>query len=107
MTPSVRARIFIANHGRCYLCSQKVMDDDWHVEHVTARGLGGGDDEDNVRIAHRDCHKPKTEWDVRRMRKADRCAKAAAGIKRKGRPLPGTKASGWKHRINGDWERRT
>jgi hypothetical protein len=31
-----------------------------------------------------------------------------AGIKvaAKGRPLPGTFASGWKHRMDGGWERR-
>jgi hypothetical protein len=32
---------------------------------------------------------------------------ARLGLKKtKGRPLPGTRASGWRHRMNGRWERR-
>ena len=54
------------------------------------------------------CEPPKTESDVHEKSRSYRKRLRHAGIKvaAKGRPLPGTFASGWKHRMDGGWERR-
>jgi hypothetical protein len=41
-----------------------------------------------------------------RTRHAGRLRHAGIKVAAKGRPLPGTFASGWKHRMDGGWERR-
>jgi hypothetical protein len=55
------------------------------------------------------CEPPKTEADVRETSRSYRRRLRYASIKLapKGRPLPGTFASGWQHRMDGGWERRT
>jgi hypothetical protein len=47
-------------------------------------------------------------FDVHEKSRSYRKRLRHAGIKvaAKGRPLPGTIASGWKHRMDGGWERR-
>jgi hypothetical protein len=54
------------------------------------------------------CEPPKTQTDVHEKSRSYRKRLRHAGIKLapKGRPLPGTFASGWKHRMDGVWEQR-
>lgn len=53
------------------------------------------------------CHAPKTAEDIRRIRKADRQRDRHTGAMRKtSRPLPGSRASGWKQKLSGEWVRR-
>lgn len=53
------------------------------------------------------CHSPKTAEDIRRFRKADRQRDRHTGAMRKtARPLPGSRASGWKQKLSGEWVRR-
>lgn len=53
------------------------------------------------------CHTPKTADDIRRIRKADRQRDRHTGAMRKtSRPLPGSRTSGWKQKISGEWVRR-
>ncbi len=67
-----RARVFQSNGGVCHLCSGKIMPgEEWEVEHVQARGLGGSDDDDNLRPAHSHCHKSKSRAERSIMAKAD------------------------------------
>lgn len=102
-TAAQRLKIFLANDGRCHLCTRKIAQgDDWIVEHPKARGLQGSDHIQDMKPAHVDCHKPKTAAEIAIMRKADRMGKAHLGIKRrKGKPIPGSRASRFKRRIDG------
>jgi 5-methylcytosine-specific restriction protein A len=108
-TAKQRAEIFRDNDGICHLCTRKIAPGEvWHVEHPKARGLGGSDKQKDVKPAHEDCHKPKTKADRAIMTKADRQAKAYHGLKAKrSRPMPGSKASGFRKRMDGTVERRT
>lgn len=50
---------------------------------------------------------PASRGDKTEIAKTDRIIEKSAGVKKpKGRPMPGTKASGWKQKIGGKWERR-
>jgi len=73
-------------------------------DHAIADGLGGEPTVENCQIlCIRVCHKKKThEEDNPIMQKADRVLKRTYGIvTRKGRPMPGSKASGFKRKFDG------
>ncbi len=52
------------------------------------------------------CHDPKTVIDVGRIRKADRQRDKSTGAYRSSRPMPGSRASGLRKRMNGRVEWR-
>jgi hypothetical protein len=76
-------------------------------EHVQPDGLGGEPTMENIAVYCDVCATKKTfEEDNPRMAKADRVLKATFGMKRKGRPMPGSKASGFKKKMSGVVVRR-
>jgi 5-methylcytosine-specific restriction endonuclease McrA len=107
LTAKQRAEIFRDNEGRCHICTRKIAPgESWDAEHPLARGLGGSDKPKDLRPAHVDCHKPKTREDRRIMAKADRSLKRYIGVKRTRNPLPGSRTSGLKKKMDGTVERR-
>jgi 5-methylcytosine-specific restriction protein A len=77
----VRARVFLAYGGRCYLSGRLIMPaDKWELEHKLALGLGGENRETNLAPVLADKHKAKTAEDIGRMRKADRVRLKHLGI---------------------------
>lgn len=112
--PHVRLRVFKRYHGRCHISGRKIQaGEPWQLEHIIAlanwTGEGHGNRESNMAPALEDKHKGKTAEDRRIKAAADRAMKKHIGIKKKpkGRPMPGTKASNWKQKVGGGWERRT
>lgn len=68
-----RVRIFDLNRGSCHLCGQKIkVGDAWDLEHLVPWELTRDDSDENVKPAHKSCHKVKTAEDVAGIRKADR-----------------------------------
>ncbi|MFY8105962.1 MAG: HNH endonuclease [Elstera sp.] len=107
LTSARRAAIFRDAGGVCHLCSRKIAPGEpWQIEHVLALALGGADEPENCRPAHADCHAAKTAADVRAIRKADRQARRHAGIGKSRNPIPGSRASKWKRRMDGRIEER-
>lgn len=108
MTTARKLRVFEAHRGICHLCGRRIIaGEPWDVEHVRALALGGADDDANTAPAHRRCHAEKTPEDVSRIAKAKRVKARHLGIaKAKTRPMPGSKASGIRKRMNGQVERR-
>ena len=95
----------------------------WHDwDHLAALGAGGSNHPLNLRPLDRHTHRTvKTPEDQARIAKAKRLEAKHAAVRakllareprerkqapRKAKPLPGTKASGWRHRMDGVWERR-
>lgn len=78
-----------------------------HFDHHMPDGLAGPPTFENCRVLCTKCHAAKTARDKAMMDKADaQRARYLGGKKKpKGRPLPGTKASGIRRRMNGDVER--
>ena len=61
ISKAMRARVFAAHKGRCWLCRGIIATGEkWQVEHQVALVLGGADDETNMAPAHVDCHRTKT-----------------------------------------------
>jgi hypothetical protein len=77
-------------------------------EHDDPDGLGGPPTLDNCKVHCKTCSAIKTiSEDNPRMQKADRVLKANYGLKRrKGPPMPGSKKSGWKRKLDGTVKRR-
>lgn len=77
-------------------------------EHVQPDGLDGDNSLANCKVHCKTCADIKTVGDdMPRINKADRVFKAHHGIKRrKGPPMPGSRASGFKRKIGGGVVRR-
>ena len=79
-------------------------------DHVTADALKRSkiqsiDEGPHVCLIH---HKIKTKsHDMPKIRKATRIDDRQSGIKRQSRPIPGSKASGWKLKMDGTVEKRS
>ena len=104
----VRLRVFERHGGICHLSGRKIAAGEaWDCDHVIALCNGGTHSESNLAPALRDKHREKTAQDVKERAKVDRIRKRALGLaKPKGRPMPGSKASGLRKRMDGTVERR-
>ena len=104
----VRIRVFLRCSGRCAGCTRILGAGlDWQCDHKIPLINSGGHRESNLQILCVDCHKQKTGADVAVKAKAYAIQKRHLGLKKpKGRPMPGTKRSGWKRKISGEVVRR-
>lgn len=105
----VRAVVFLRANGCCELpeCKAKLKTGEGHYDHILPDALGGEPTVENCQLICNECHKAKTRDDVRQIRKADRQRDKHNGtFKRKSRPMPGTKASGIRKRMDGTVEYR-
>ena len=108
MSTTRRLKIFEGCKGLCILCGTKIKPGDaWTIEHIVPLGLGGPDNDGNCAPAHETCRRIKDKADVAAIAKAKRRkAKHYGAIKKTSRPIPGSKASGWRKPMNGPPERR-
>lgn len=103
-----RLALFLAHGGICHICGGKIVGKLWEVEHVIPLKTGGADDESNMRPAHKVCHAGKTAVDLGNLAKSKRLEARRHGIRpRRSNPLPGSKASGLRKRMNGTVEKWT
>jgi len=110
LTTRERIELFRAHNGVCCICGGKInVGETWWDEHERALALGGTNDADNRGPAHEICARAKTKKDMQMIAKAKRLEAKHFGAKsaRKGAPIPGSKASGWKRKLDGTTERRT
>ena len=105
--PRVRLRVFNRYLGVCYLSGKTIrIGDAWEIEHIVALSNGGEHRESNMAPALVEPHKAKTKRDRAVKAKTDRVRKKHFGIrKRQSRPMPGTRASGIRKRMDGTVER--
>lgn len=106
--PRVRLRVFQTHNGICHISGRKIRPGEpWDAEHIIALINGGENRESNLAPALRDKHRSKTVEDVAIKAKTARVKMALYGIKRrKNKPMPGSKTSAWKRKINGEIVRR-
>jgi 5-methylcytosine-specific restriction protein A len=104
----VRLRIWERYHGRCPMCGRPLFPGRYQIDHVIALANGGPHSEYNLQPVCTDpCHSGKTQTDVKQKALHYPKRLANAGIKKKtSRPMPGSKASGWKRTFSNGWEKR-
>lgn len=99
-----RLALFLKHEGRCHLCGGKITPGEkWEVSHEIPLELGGADDDENCKPAHFKCHRVHTaEVDIPAIAKAKRRQARHLGAKPPSRrPLPGSKGSKWKKKLDG------
>lgn len=95
--------------GRCEgnCGGAKLYPGKYEFHHDTECTFGGQATADNCLVLCIACHSAITRKRASVIAKSNRVRERHLGIKRvSGRPLPGTKASGWRRKLNGTWERR-
>lgn len=91
----------------CPDCGQPIRPGDGvEFDHETPLIDGGAHAESNLRAKHRKCHKLKTAREALERAESRRKTAKAYGIKQSRHPFPGSKASGWRKRMDGRVERR-
>lgn len=101
----VKERVARAAHDLCVKCDRKVGAKlRPEFDHVTPLILGGQNRESNIQLLCHECHGAKTKLDVKLKAKVARVhTKLSLGIRaNKGRPMPGSKASKFKRKLNGE-----
>lgn len=109
LTAAQRVRIFDAAGGVCHLCGLKIdgTRERWDVEHRTPLHMGGADDPSNMSPAHVGCHRDKTAAEATTRARCDRVRARHLGVRRQGsRPIPGSRSTPFKRRIDGSIVRR-
>jgi 5-methylcytosine-specific restriction enzyme A len=92
----------------CAICTRVLPPtEDGESDHIKAIVNGGANRESNLQFLCKPCHRLKTTDDVGEKRVIyERRLRHMGRRKPKGRPMPGTKASGIRRRFDGTVERR-
>jgi 5-methylcytosine-specific restriction endonuclease McrA len=106
--PRVKIRVFDATGGRCNECLRLITPGmGWQCDHIVALVNGGQNRETNLQPLCTLCHLHKTGRDVEVKAHTHAVRTKHLGLRKaKGRPMPGTKASGLRKRMDGRVERR-
>lgn len=104
LTRNQRAKAHDENGGKCCVCLLPIAPGERFIdEHIIPLELGGTNEKHNRGIAHIVCARAKTKRDVQLIAKVKRVRAGHLGIKkRKSRPIPGSKGSGLRKRMNGE-----
>lgn len=102
----VKLRIFDKSGERCCHCARRIFGRLLpRYDHIVALVNGGENRESNLQLLCSECHSEKTRTDI--AEKSVIYQKRAKRLKlKKGRPMPGSRDSGWKRKMDGTWERR-
>lgn len=105
--PRVRVRVFDRHGGTCHLSGRRIRAGEaWDCDHIIALANGGEHRENNLAPALKAPHREKTRADVAEKAVVYRKRAKHLGVMPKSRPMPGSKASGLRKRMDGTVERR-
>ncbi len=106
-TRKTKALAFQRSNGNCEICTAKLMPGKFRYDHKLPDWLGGEPTLENCVVQCLSCDAPKTADDIRTIRKVQRVRdKHTGAIKRTSRPMPGSRNSAFKIRMNGEVIRR-
>ena len=106
---SFRLSLFLKRKGTCSGCSQKIeAGKAWDIDHILPFALGGTNEPNNLQILCNPCHRSKTTHsDVPRIAKTKRLKARHLGARAPStRPIPGSRRSPWKRKMDGSVVRR-
>jgi hypothetical protein len=113
LTKKQWTELWIAQDGRCGRCNQRLVvkganEVEIWDEHLQPLSMGGLNDLANRQLWCKKCSATKTAGEAPVRAKSNRVRARHIGVpkKRKSRPIPGSRDSGWKAKIGGGWERR-
>ena len=106
---SFRLSLFLKRKGKCAGCTQKIdAGKVWDIDHILPLALGGTNAPENLQILCRPCHRSKTSHsDIPRIAKTKRLKARHLGARTPStRPIPGSRHSPWKRKMDGSVVRR-
>jgi 5-methylcytosine-specific restriction protein A len=110
-TDQQRAKIFLERGGKCHKCERKLgSGDDWILEHIVALQNGGTNADSNMGVTCSWCLPAKNKADAGLAAKGR--AQAVAHViptsqrRKKGPPIPGSRRSKFKRKMDGTTVRR-
>lgn len=104
---SVKVAAFERANGQCQGCTAPLAVGKFHYDHKLPWWLGGPSSLWNCQVLCVNCHEAKTAGeDIPRIAKAKRSQAKHVGAKKARRPMFGSRASGWRKRMDGTVERR-
>jgi 5-methylcytosine-specific restriction protein A len=106
---SFRLNLFLKRKGMCTACRRKIeAGKAWDIDHILPLALGGTNEPNNLQILCRPCHRAKTiQSDVPRIAKTKRLKARHLGARAPSiRPIPGSRRSPWKRKMDGSVVRR-
>ena len=103
LTDKQRLRLFIDRDGLCCICGGKInaVNERWIDEHIAPLWLDGDNELSNRAPAHEKCARAKTDKEATERAKGRRVAERHFGAKRSTRPMIGSRASGYKKKMDG------
>lgn len=103
-----RLKVWERSGGICVVCGHPIdgVRDRWIVEHIRALELGGADEFDNMGPAHEACGRDKTRDDHAAAAQAKRRKIRHLGAQAVTYPLPASKRSALKRKVDGTVVRR-
>ncbi len=88
--------------GNCADCGRKIFPGDGpEYDHIVALEHGGSNEPGNCQVLCVWCHKPKTRADMKVTVRGRKARARHAGADKPKRPMPGSRASGLKKRLDG------
>jgi 5-methylcytosine-specific restriction protein A len=106
--PRVRDRVARKADDCCQQCRRPIVGKlRAEFDHIVPLILGGENREANIQCLCADCHSEKSKLDVRLKAKIARVRAKHLGLRAKRNPFPGSRASGFRKRMNGTVERRS
>jgi len=106
---SLRLNLFMKRKGTCTICYQKIdAGKAWDIDHIIPLALGGTNEPENLQILCKPCHQSKTsQADIPRIAKTKRLKARHLGARSpSARPIPGSRRSPWKRKLDGSVVRR-
>jgi len=106
---SFRLSLFLERNGSCASCNTKIAAGQaWDIDHILPIALGGTNESNNLQILCRTCHRLKTtQSDIPRIAKTKRLRAKHLGARSPAdRPIPGSRTSLWKRKMDGSVVRR-
>lgn len=103
---SCKLRIMDKQEGRCTCGVLFDIKTKAQFDHITPLWLGGENREANLQALCQTCHKQKTATEATVRAKVNRLRSTKVEPKKKSKPMMGSKASGWKRKMDGTLERR-
>lgn len=103
----VRLRVFDREKGICHKCGKPILiGERWTLEHLKALINGGENREANLGLTCCNCLPAKNAADVAEKSAVYKSRAKHLGLKKSSRPIPGSRTSKWKKKLNGDVVRR-
>ncbi|CAN7498313.1 HNH endonuclease [Phyllobacterium sp. LjRoot231] len=102
-TAACKRRILDRQDRKCATTGKTFVDGDKiEYDHVVPLWLGGANREDNLQAILFAAHQRKTAVEATVRSKINSQINKSFGLKKSSNPMPGSKASGWKKKMNGE-----